>query len=118
MINLKTGQSIVNVLLLTALVYPFNGYSQNEKKQIFTTVKAIRSNLAADAVGVNTHLNYGHTKYASNYEDIIKPRLIELGTKHIRDHFGNAGVNARYVELAHKYGDHGELDEEGRKDRI
>jgi hypothetical protein len=78
--------------------------SLSSKGQTYQTVKAISSNLAADAVGVNTHLNFGNTLYASRYSDIIKPRLIELGTKHIRDHFGNESINARYVDLAHNYG--------------
>ena len=74
------------------------------ERHVFVSVKAIMSNLAADAVGVNTHLNFGNTLYATHYEDIIKPRLIELGVKHIRDHFGDDKVNARYTDLAHTYG--------------
>lgn len=73
-------------------------------KPDYAPVKAQRSNLAADAVGVNTHLNYTGSVYDTQYEAIIKPRLAELGTKHIRDHFGNEKINARYVELAHQYG--------------
>lgn len=74
------------------------------KRHVFVSVKAIMSNLAADAVGINTHLNFGNTLYATRYEDIIKPRLIELGVKHIRDHFGDDKVDARYADLAHAYG--------------
>jgi len=73
-------------------------------RQDFKPVKAIMSNIAADAVGVNTHLNFDNTLYNKHYEDIIKPRLIELGVKHIRDHLGGPGVNARYADLAHNYG--------------
>ena len=102
--NTDSGHPRPMLLLLTLLLsISLNSFAQS-KKQEFTTVKAVMSNLAADAVGVNTHLNYGKTLYATRYEDIIKPRLIELGVKHIRDHFGNESVNARYVELAHKYG--------------
>lgn len=69
-----------------------------------TAQTAIRSNLAAEAVGVNTHLNYTGSVYDIHYQDIIKPKLVELGVKHIRDHFGNSAINARYQELAHNHG--------------
>jgi hypothetical protein len=99
-----TGFSrLTAALCATLLIVSVNSIAQN-KKPALTPVNALMSNQAADAVGVNTHLNYGRTLYNSRYEDIIKPRLIELGTKHIRDHFGNESVNARYVELAHNYG--------------
>lgn len=73
-------------------------------KKLFLKLKAIPSQLAAEAVGVNTHLNYTGSVYDLHYEDIIKPRLIELGTRHIRDHFGNEEINERYIVLAHQYG--------------
>ncbi|NEW85404.1 MAG: hypothetical protein GZ094_24000 [Mariniphaga sp.] len=69
----------------------------------FVTEKAIEANIAANAVGINTHINYTGTIYDTRYHDIIKPRLAELGTKHIRDHFGNTTINARFQELAHNY---------------
>ena len=37
-----------------------------------------------DFVGVNTHLGYYDTTYR-DYESILKPRLLELGVRHIRD---------------------------------
>ena len=37
-----------------------------------------------DFVGVNTHLGYYDTAYG-DYEHILKPRLLELGVRHIRD---------------------------------
>lgn len=82
-----------------ALSLTCQGQNINEKP-----VKAVMSNLAAEAVGVNTHLNYTGSVYGTHYEEIIKPKLIELGTKHIRDHFGNEAVNDRYIELAHIHG--------------
>ncbi|MEJ7559104.1 MAG: hypothetical protein WKF66_12410 [Pedobacter sp.] len=73
-----------------------------KKPQI--TVRAMPSSYAAEAVGVNTHLNYLGSVYNLHYEDIIKPKLVELGTKHIRDHFGNEKINERYTDLAHQFG--------------
>jgi hypothetical protein len=37
-----------------------------------------------DSIGVNVHFTYTDTAYG-NYNDIIKPRLQELGIRHIRD---------------------------------
>jgi hypothetical protein len=73
-------------------------------EKFFHKVKAIPSRLATEAVGVNTHLNYSGSVYDLHYEDIIKSKLAELGTKHIRDHFGNKEVSNRYADLAHQYG--------------
>ncbi|MGV8879988.1 MAG: hypothetical protein ACOH2A_13265 [Sphingobacteriaceae bacterium] len=91
------------LVTLLALAIQSNG-QQTVLKPAFITVKALKSNLAADAIGVNTHLNYSGSVYDTQYEAIIKPRLAELGTKHIRDHFGDQERNERYVELAHQFG--------------
>jgi hypothetical protein len=80
------------------------GAAQNETTLRFSAIRAVKSSIAANAVGVNTHLNYLESVYDLHYADIIRPRLIELGTKHIRDHFGSKLVNDRYIELAHQYG--------------
>jgi hypothetical protein len=88
------------IILIFATSFELNSQKTDQK---FRTVKALKSNIVSNAVGVNTHLNYRGTVYDIHYEDIIKPRLVELGTKHIRDHFGNGEVNTRYMELAHNY---------------
>lgn len=93
-----------NLVVVLLLFVCGMAQGQGEKATSFLTVKATMSNMAADAVGVNTHLNFKWTLYYSNYEDIVKPRLIELGVKHIRDHFGDEKAESRYAELAHKYG--------------
>jgi hypothetical protein len=38
-----------------------------------------------DSIGVVTHLNYTDTVYYQKFNSIIKPRLQELGVRHIRD---------------------------------
>lgn len=38
-----------------------------------------------DTIGVNTHLHYQATVYDTRYEDLIKPKLLELGVRHVRD---------------------------------
>lgn len=51
-----------------------------------------------DSIGVNTHLGYSDTIY-KDYESIIKPRLLELGVRHIRDGTFNDDVARKYLEL-------------------
>ncbi|MFZ1431635.1 MAG: hypothetical protein WAS21_33350 [Geminicoccaceae bacterium] len=68
-----------------------------------TGVQALMADLAANLPGVNTHINYLGTVYDRSYNSIIKPRLLELGIRHIRDNPAsdtNITVKNRYVELA------------------
>jgi hypothetical protein len=51
-----------------------------------------------DFVGVNTHLGYYDTAYA-DHEGILKPRLLELGVRHIRDGTYNDDVLRKYLDL-------------------
>jgi hypothetical protein len=46
--------------------------------------KALSADKFVDSMGVNTHLRYLDTTY-KNFNNIIKPRLKELGIRHIRD---------------------------------
>ncbi|MGA2657527.1 MAG: hypothetical protein ABSH34_08405 [Verrucomicrobiota bacterium] len=55
-----------------------------------------------DFVGVNTHLGYYDTP-CRDYEGILKPRLLELGVRHIRDGTFNDDVLRKYLDL----GQHG-----------
>lgn len=38
-----------------------------------------------DSIGVNTHLYYGTSVYHKKYSSLIKPKLQQLGVRHIRD---------------------------------
>ncbi len=66
-------------------------------------VPAIMSDLAADEVGVNVHLDYTDTIYGMHYDDIVKPRLIESGIRHIRDNGGggipSTALRAKWKDL-------------------
>ena len=53
-----------------------------------------------DFVGVNTHLGYSDTTYGG-YEGILKPRLLELGVRHIRDGTFNGEVLRKYPPSQH-----------------
>ncbi|MFZ1431634.1 MAG: hypothetical protein WAS21_33345 [Geminicoccaceae bacterium] len=65
--------------------------------------QALMADSVADAPGVNTHINYLRTIYDTGYASIVKPRLLELGIRHIRDNPGgdsDARTKGRYIELA------------------
>lgn len=49
-----------------------------------------------DTIGVNIHLGYGDTAYG-NYENLVKPKLISLGVRHIRD-----GMNSYSSDMVNK----------------
>jgi hypothetical protein len=51
-----------------------------------------------DFVGVNTHLGYSDTTYG-DFDGILKPRLLELGVRHIRDGTYDQDVLRKYLEL-------------------
>jgi hypothetical protein len=93
-----------DVLALSFCLISLVGITQVKSNKSFKTLKAIPCYLVAEAVGVNTHLNYLGSIYDIHYEDIIKPRLIELGAMHIRDHLGNEKISSRYTNLAHQHG--------------
>lgn len=65
--------------------------------------QALMADSVADAPGINTHINYLRTIYDTGYASIVKPRLLELGIRHIRDNPGgdsDAKTKGRYIELA------------------
>lgn len=47
---------------------------------------------------MNTHFGYYDTQYG-RYEEVLKPRLLELGVKHIRDGTYNDDVVRKYKEV-------------------
>lgn len=47
--------------------------------------KARSADEFVDSIGVNTHLQYDDSVYYKNYNDLIKPKLLGLGVRHIRD---------------------------------
>ncbi|QRK06224.1 hypothetical protein JQX13_39895 [Archangium violaceum] len=53
-------------------------------EQMALSVTARRADDFIDSVGVNTHLGYTNRAYGA-YSTIIKPRLQELGIRHVRD---------------------------------
>jgi hypothetical protein len=49
------------------------------------TLPARSTDEFVNSIGVNIHLGYWDTPYGSLYESAIKPRLLQLGVRHVRD---------------------------------
>ena len=60
--------------------------------------EARRADDFVDFIGVNTHLGYNDTTYR-DYDGIIKPRLLQLGVRHIRDGTFSNDVLRKYLDL-------------------
>lgn len=74
--------------LTLALASPNTGIAENARS----------ADAFVDFIGVNTHLGYSDTTYR-DFEGIIKPRLLELGVRHIRDGTFSESVLQKYLEL-------------------
>lgn len=66
--------------------------------QELSVVKPRKAGDFVNSIGVNTHFGYYDTTYGK-YEQILKPRLLELGVKHIRDGTYNQDVVRKYREV-------------------
>lgn len=51
-----------------------------------------------NSIGVNTHFGYYDTQYGL-YDSLLRPRLLELGVKHIRDGTFNEDVARKYRDV-------------------
>ena len=85
----------INILIFSPITHELFG-SEFEKH---TPEKAIDF---VHSIGVNTHFGYADTQY-NLYDEILRPRLIEMGVKHIRDGTYNESVVRKYQDI----GNHG-----------
>ena len=66
--------------------------------QELSVVKPRKAGDFVNSIGVNIHFGYYDTTYGK-YEQILKPRLLELGVKHIRDGTYNQDVVRKYRDV-------------------
>lgn len=74
---------LVTILMGSLWITDTHGFNTSSA-QNFVTENARQADEFIDSIGVNVHLHYNDTAYAE-YERIIKPRLLELGIRHLRD---------------------------------
>jgi hypothetical protein len=71
-------------LLFTGLVLVACQQTPAETLEASTLRQAKNANSFVESIGVNTHVNYDDTAYG-DYEVLLKPSLLYLGVRHIRD---------------------------------
>jgi hypothetical protein len=63
-----------------------------------------------NSIGINLHLSYFRTPYGTGWASIVKPRLLALGVRHVRDG-GSVVPDDHWMQLV--YGRMGELADQG-----
>ena len=86
---------------------PSGGGASASSASTLPSVKAEPAAAFIDTIGVNTHLHYQGTVYDKRYKDLIKPKLLELGVKHVRDGaytYEGAGRNTFFYKRLRELG--------------
>ncbi len=65
-----------------------------------------------NSLGLNVHLSYFQTTYGTGFDNIVKPKLVALGVRHLRDH-GDVVADDGWMRTV--YGRMGELAAQGIK---
>ena len=74
----------LRILIVLLFVCFSSVYMSEAVEAKYDAVTARRADDFFNSIGVNTHFGYGDTNYRL-YEERLKPRLLELGVKHIRE---------------------------------
>lgn len=86
--------------IVLALLFAF--IAQSSRAELMS---ARAADALINSIGINTHLGYNDTVYG-NYSGIIRPRLQELGIRHVRDHVlrNRPEVDSRFQDLHDQLG--------------
>lgn len=71
-------------LLFAAILCATSLVTAGDSAALSIDIPARSADAFVDSIGVNIHLGYSDTPYRE-YDTIIKPRLLELGVRHVRD---------------------------------
>lgn len=105
MMNILSGKRYTNFLLLIFSAVLIISCTALLTPSAQTQVEQARSaDSFVDSIGVNVHLTYTDTAYGK-YKSIIRPRLQELGIRHIRDGF--VRKRAKYYQRLRELADLG-----------
>ncbi len=95
----------LRILIVLLFVCFSSVYMSEAVEAKYDAVTARRADDFFNSIGVNTHFGYGDTNYRL-YEERLKPRLLELGVKHIRED-GRFGWRPDVIAKFREVGAHG-----------
>jgi hypothetical protein len=102
--HVATALPIVAVIILAVLVsHERPAAAKVESRPAYT------ADAFVDSIGVNVHLHYTDTVY-SRFDNVVAPRLLELGVRHIRDGaytYKGASANTFYYRRLRELGQQG-----------
>jgi hypothetical protein len=102
--SFPTKLCIVGVASALGLLSTFSlaSFTSSSTDSHSVTLQARQADTLADFIGVNTHLHYSGSVYDTGWDSIIKPKLLELGLRHIRDGHptNNQKFDQRILDLA------------------
>lgn len=91
---------------------PTEAVAVESQQSVSAPVAAKSADAIVNSIGINTHLSYFQTAYGAGFYTIVKPRLIALGLRHLRDD-GLVHSDAGWMNLV--YGRMKELSQSGMK---
>jgi hypothetical protein len=88
------------------------GMGRHDSVSVSVHQQARPADSLVNSLGLNVHLSYFQTTYGTGWQSIVKPKLIELGVRHLRDH-GDVVPGDSWMRTV--YGRMGELAAAGIK---
>ena len=99
---------------MTACVAPPTALDMSAHDSVSVSMhdKARSADSLVNSIGLNVHLSYFRTVYGTGWDNTVKPKLIALGVRHLRDH-GDVVDDDGWMRTV--YGRMGELAAAGMK---
>lgn len=88
------------------------GMGRHDSVSVSVYEQARPADSLVNSIGLNVHLTYFRTTYGTGFDNIVKPKLIALGVRHLRDH-GDVVDDDSWMRTV--YGRMGELAAAGIK---
>ena len=106
--------SLVAVLCSSTACAPPSALEEamHDSVTVALNIQARPADSLVNSIGLNVHLTYFRTAYGTAFENVVKPKLIALGVRHLRDH-GDVVPDDSWMRTV--YGRMGELAAAGIK---
>ena len=73
------------IIIFVLVGFQAQAAPSNTRADTITTLQARTADHFINTIGINTHLHYTNTVYSQSFDEIIKPKLLASGIRHVRD---------------------------------